>query len=181
VKWNHATRSGINCARRAAHRHRQPRTIAPHGRGGRYSDLEEVTTRNHGARQIRNEFMNSDRNPVGWFEIYVQDMDRAKTFYEKILAATFQKLESPGVEMWAFPMQMEAAGAAGALVKMEGKDSGPGGTIVYFSSDDCAVIASRAVENGGKVVKEKFSIGQYGFIAFVNDTEGNLIGLHAMQ
>jgi predicted enzyme related to lactoylglutathione lyase len=125
--------------------------------------------------------MNPNRNPVGWFEIYVQDMSRAKTFYEKTLEATFQKLESPGLEMWAFPMNMDAPGAAGALVKMEGKDSGGGGTIIYFSCADCAVESARAAANGGKIVKEKFSIGEYGFIAFVNDTEGNLIGLHSMK
>jgi predicted enzyme related to lactoylglutathione lyase len=125
--------------------------------------------------------MNPNRNPVGWFEIYVQDMDRAKTFYEKTLQVSFEKLESPELEMWAFPFNMEAPGAAGSLVKMEGKDSGVGGTIIYFSCADCAVEASRAGQNGGKVVKEKFSIGQYGFIAFVQDTEGNMIGLHSIQ
>ncbi len=125
--------------------------------------------------------MNPNRNPVGWFEIYVQSMSRAKTFYEKTLEATFEKLESPGIEMWAFPMKKDASGAAGALVKMEGKDSGSGGTIIYFSCTDCAVEAGRAAANGGKIVKEKFSIGEYGFIAFVNDTEGNLIGLHSTK
>ena len=125
--------------------------------------------------------MNPNRNPVGWFEIYVQDMNRAKTFYEKTLQATFEKLESPGAELWAFPMNMDAPGAAGSLVKMEGKDSGSGGTIVYFSCADCAVEAGRAAQHGGKVVKEKFSIGQYGFIAFVEDTEGNMIGLHSIR
>ena len=125
--------------------------------------------------------MNQKRNPVGWFEIYVQDMARAKNFYEKTLEVTFQKLESPGVELWAFPMDMDAPGATGALVKMEGKDSGSGGTIIYFSCADCAVQAGRAGKNGGKVVKEKFSIGQYGFIAFVDDTEGNMIGLHSIK
>ena len=125
--------------------------------------------------------MNPKRNPVGWFEIYVQDMARAKTFYEKTLEVTFEKLESPGMEMCAFPMNMDAPGAAGSLVKMEGKDSGSGGTIIYFSCADCAVEAGRAAQHGGKVVKEKFSIGQYGFIAFVEDTEGNLIGLHSIQ
>ena len=125
--------------------------------------------------------MNPNRNPVGWFEIYVQDMDRAKTFYEKTLGVTFEKLESPGMEMWAFPMNMDAPGAAGSLVKMEGKDSGSGGTIIYFSCADCAVEAGRAAQHGGKVVKEKFSIGQYGFIAFVEDTEGNMIGLHSIK
>jgi uncharacterized protein len=49
-----------------------------------------------------------------------------------------------------------------------------------FSCDDCAVEASRAGQNGGRVQKPKESIGQYGFIALVYDTEGNLIGLHSM-
>ena len=108
-------------------------------------------------------------------------MDRAKTFYEKTLEVTLEKLESPDLEMWAFPFDMDAPGAPGSLVKMEGKDSGTGGTIIYFSCADCAVEAGRAAQNGGKVVKEKFSIGQYGFIAFVEDTEGNMIGLHSIK
>ena len=122
-----------------------------------------------------------NRNPVGWFEIYVQDMKRAKRFYESTLEVSLQKLESPGAELWTFPMNMEAPGAAGALVKMEGKDSGGGGTIIYFSCVDCAMEARRAAQHGGKVVKEKFSIGEYGFIAFVEDPEGNVIGLHSIQ
>ena len=125
--------------------------------------------------------MNTNRNPVGWFEIYVQDMERAKTFYKKTLEVTFERLESPGVELWAFPMKMDAGGAAGALVKMEGKDSGVGGTLIYFSCEDCAIEAARAAENGGKIQKEKMSIGEYGFIVLVSDSEGNLIGLHSMK
>jgi predicted enzyme related to lactoylglutathione lyase len=64
---------------------------------------------------------------------------------------------------------------------MPGKDSGVGGTIVYFACADCAVEATRAGQNGGTVQKEKTSIGQYGFIALVLDTEGNIIGLHSMN
>ena len=41
--------------------------------------------------------MNADRNPVGWFEIYVQDLDRAKSFYEKTFGVTLERLESPEV------------------------------------------------------------------------------------
>jgi len=120
-------------------------------------------------------------NPVGWFEIYVQDMARAKAFYEKVFDGTLQKLEGPDDEMWAFPMQDNKWGAAGALVRMEGCPSGGNSTMVYFSCDDCAVEAARAGESGGKVVREKFSIGPYGFIALVTDTEGNMIGLHSMR
>lgn len=120
-------------------------------------------------------------NPVGWFEIYVQDMTRAKAFYESVFATKLERLESPGIEMWAFPMHRDATGAAGSLVKYEGYPSGGNSTLVYFSCSDCATEAKRATTHGGAVFKEKFSIGQYGFIALVTDTEGNMIGLHSMQ
>lgn len=122
-------------------------------------------------------------NPVVWFEIYVQDMARAKAFYEAVLDLTLTPLESPipGMELWSFPMQQDVPGATGALVRMEGKDSGGGGTLVYFSCADCSVEAARAAANGGQIFREKFPIGHYGFIALVYDTEGNMIGLHSMQ
>ena len=108
-------------------------------------------------------------NPVGWFEIYVQDMQRAKTFYEKVFAVQLQKLESIEIEMWTFPMVENSTGAMGALVKMDGCPSGGNSTLVYFTCADCSVEATRAKENGGQIFKEKFAIGQYGFIALVID------------
>ena len=120
-------------------------------------------------------------NPVGWFEIYVQDSARARAFYEAVFATTLERLDSGDLEMWAFPMHRDGTGASGALVRMPGLPSGGNSTIVYFSCADCATEAKRAAGNGGKVFKDKFSIGQYGYIALVTDTEGNMIGLHSMQ
>lgn len=124
-----------------------------------------------------------DRNPVGWFEIYVQDMARAKKFYEAVLGVELAKLESPvaELEMLAFPMNMGAGGASGALARMEGCPSGGTGTLVYFSCEDCAVESSRVISAGGNIFKTKMAIGPYGFIALATDTEGNLIGFHSMQ
>ena len=122
-----------------------------------------------------------DHNTVGWFEIYVQYMDRAKAFYEAVFATKLERLEAVGLEMWAFPMQQDGTGAAGSLVKMEGCPSGGNSTLVYFTCQDCAVEARRAASKGGQVHREKFSIGEYGFIALVTDTEGNMIGLHSRQ
>jgi uncharacterized protein len=122
----------------------------------------------------------SERNIVGWFEIYVQDLNRAKKFYETVFKVQLTKLPS-GVEMWAFPMKSEAPGCPGALVHMPGVESKMGGTIVYFHTQDCAVEAERAAQNGGKIFKPKFSIGEYGFISLVYDCEGNMIGIHSMR
>ena len=72
-------------------------------------------------------------------------------------------------------------GAPGALVKMENGPSGGNCVLVYFMCTDCAIEAARAVSYGGQIVREKMSIGQYGFIALIRDSEGNMIGLHSMQ
>jgi len=120
-------------------------------------------------------------NPVVWFEIYVQDLDRAKTFYESVFQTTLERLDSQEVEIWGFPMEMNWPGASGALVKKAGVDSGGNSTLVYFSCGDCAVEAARAAQYGGQIHREKTSIGKYGRIAYVVDTEGNMIGLHSME
>ena len=127
-------------------------------------------------------------NAVGWFEIYVQDMQRAKRFYEAVLDIKLEKMPSPtpemNMEMWTFPSDKATAktsyGACGMLVKMDGFPSGVGGTLVYFGCKDCAVEASRVTASGGAIVKEKTSIGEYGFIALARDSEGNMIGFHSM-
>lgn len=128
-------------------------------------------------------------NPVRWFEIYVQDMSRARKFYEGVLNVTLEKLETPdsmsapgcpSMELWAFPMQKGGPGCSGALVRLEGVPSGACGTLVYFSSEDCAVETARVKQFGGSIHRDKFSIGQYGYIALACDTEGNLIGLHSL-
>ncbi len=124
------------------------------------------------------------RNPIGWFEIYVQDMDRAQRFYEAVLALTLSPLtipDGPPMVMMAFPIDMEAPGASGALVRMDGFTPGAGGVLVYFSCDDCAVEAGRVAAAGGRMHADKFAIGEYGFIALAYDTEGNMFGLHSLQ
>lgn len=126
-------------------------------------------------------------NPVGWFEIYVQDMNRAKTFYQAVLGHTLQPLPAPeggshpDVEMWAFPMLEGSPGATGSLVRMPGCPSGGSGVLIYFHCEDCAVQAARVATNGGSICREKISIGPYGFIALAMDTEGNMFGLHSMN
>ena len=119
-------------------------------------------------------------NPVGWFEIYVQDAERARKFYETVFQITLERLPVPDLEMWAFGMDPEAPGSSGALVKMPGVPSG-GSTMVYFSCEDCAVEGGRVADAGGKIHRDKLSIGQYGFVVLAVDTEGNMFGLHSMQ
>lgn len=121
-------------------------------------------------------------NPVVWFEIYVNDLERARRFYETVFQVKLQTLDSPApdIQMLSFPMQQNGAGAAGALCKMPGFTPAVG-TIVYFACDDCAVEESRVEQAGGRIEKAKTSIGEYGAMSLIMDTEGNMIGLHSMK
>ncbi|WP_413692647.1 VOC family protein [Psychromonas sp. KJ10-2] len=122
-------------------------------------------------------------NPIGWFEIYVNDLERAKTFYETVFEVSLESIGDPNdssIQMLAFPSDMERYGATGALVKMDHVLAGGGGTLVYFACDDCAIEEARVTAAGGSIQRPKMDIGEYGFISLVVDSEGNMIGLHSM-
>lgn len=125
------------------------------------------------------------KNPVGWFEIYVNDIARAKQFYEAVFNIQLSELTPPSegtsLQMWAFPSDMQVYGASGALVQMSGLAAGGNSTLIYFSCEDCADEAARIGEAGGKIHESKTAIGEYGFIVLAFDTEGNMIGLHSMK
>lgn len=116
--------------------------------------------------------MATQRNPFGWTEIYVDDIHRAQKFYETVLQMKMEAAEMPKgmeaedgsddyFEMVFFPNDMDGPGMGGAIVKSSMFKPGAGGTLNYFSCEDCAVEISRVAEAGGKVLSEKMAIGQY--------------------
>jgi uncharacterized protein len=122
-------------------------------------------------------------NAVGWFDIYVDNIDRATKFYETVLQQKLKDLSDPTGEtkMRAFEGDMTAYGASGALVHAKHAKPGAGGTAVYFSVADCAVEEARVVPAGGKVLRPKFSIGEFGWVTMCLDSEGNVFGLSSMK
>lgn len=121
-------------------------------------------------------------NPIGWFEIYVQDMPRAKAFYQQVFQRGFSPIsDTDAVQMWSFDNDMQNYGSGGALVRIDGMPSGNNSTIVYFQCEDCSVEEGRVEQAGGKVYRAKMAIGEYGFVSLVKDPDGNLLGLHSMQ
>lgn len=121
---------------------------------------------------------------IGWFDLYVENMERAQAFYETVLDTTLAPMDDPNdptARMRAFGDDFTSHGAGGALVELAHARPGPGGSMVYFSCDDCAVEEGRVAAAGGSVVRPKFSIGDHGFVSIVTDTEGNMIGLHSIE
>lgn len=125
-------------------------------------------------------------NVVNWFEIYTSDFERAKKFYTEVFKVALTDLpmgsdNHPDMKYATFPGNPNGFGTSGALVKMDVVKPGNGGTLVYFYTKEINDELSRVEAAGGKIIRPKVSIGEFGFIALVEDTEGNTIGLHSME
>lgn len=120
------------------------------------------------------------KNPVGWFEIPVTDMERGMKFYQNILGVQLKPFVMGSLNMAWFPMVQGAEGSSGALIKGEHYVPSYAGTMVYLSVDDIDATLKRVQENGGKVLNPKTSIGEYGFVAHFEDCEGNRVALHSV-
>lgn len=129
------------------------------------------------------------KNVVCWFEIYVDDLTRAKKFYGEVLGATFQDAEMPvdgegDVVKMAFFDCDDMEAVSGALVHMQGeRQPGPKNlsTMVYFPCEDCSLEEGRVEKAGGIVCNPKMSIGEHGFCSICLDSEGNSFGLHSQK
>ncbi len=118
-------------------------------------------------------------NAINWFEIPVTDLERAKKFYENILGIKLDLNEMGPMQMAWFPMEQNAPGATGTLIKSEGYTPSHSGSLVYFSVPDIEATLSNIDSTGGKTLMPKTSIGDFGFIAHFEDCEGNRVALHS--
>ena len=126
--------------------------------------------------------MNNSTNALNWFEIPAKDILRSKEFYENIFSIEMPVNEIYDTKMAFFPWESNSGKATGALA--ESKDHIPGitGTIVYLNADpDLEQVLKKVEKAGGKILMAKTNIGNNGFIAFLEDTEGNKVGIHSME
>ena len=124
------------------------------------------------------------KNVINWFEIYTSDFDRAKKFYSTVFNYKLTDLPMSNdrhsdMRYAAFPG--DEKGVNGALVKIEQAKPGYGGVLVYFSSEEIDTELGHVEAAGGKILRPKTNVAEFGFIALIEDTEGNMIGLHSTK
>jgi predicted enzyme related to lactoylglutathione lyase len=120
-------------------------------------------------------------NAINWFEIPVNDFDRAKGFYSRIF--DFDMPEMPmGPLRMGFLLHEQGKGIGGAITHGDGRAASSDGPRVYLNGGtDLANVLGRVEGAGGKLVVPKTEIAPgMGFFAFFQDSEGNEIGLHSM-
>lgn len=124
-----------------------------------------------------------EHNAVGWFEIPVTDMQRAKKFYEAVFNIAISVNQFGEFKMGWFPSDHSKSGATGSLVQHEMyKPSATDGPLLYFSCKDVENELQRVEKAGGEILRSKSAIGEgHGFMALMKDSEGNRIALHSHQ
>ena len=120
-------------------------------------------------------------SPAVYFEIPVQDLDRATRFYENVFGVTLERSTLDGYEMAFFPPVEGARGISGALVKGDVYVPAKTGPILYFGSESIERTLERAVAQGGKVLYPKKAVSAEMFVAEFEDSEGNRIALQAAR
>jgi uncharacterized protein len=124
--------------------------------------------------------MKRESNLVSWFEIPVLDLPRAIKFYEQVFEIELHEMSMGPYLMACFPHEKNIMGAGGTLVKGDGFKPSHEGSLLYFSVSNIDEAMSRVLEQGGKILMPKMSIGEYGFMAYFEDSEGNKVALHCM-
>ncbi|WP_420575454.1 VOC family protein [Ekhidna sp.] len=116
---------------------------------------------------------------ANWFELPVNDMDRAKKFYASIFDINMGDDFAMGTSVMSFfPFETDQSGATGTLIKQETYIPSHEGALIYFSVKEINDVLPRISSNGGKVLNEKMSIGEHGFVAHFEDSEGNRVAFH---
>ena len=119
------------------------------------------------------------KNPVVHFEIPVDDLQRAIAFYEAVFGHELKRVAVDGNQMAFFPADERANGTSGALAQGDSYFPGKQGTRIYFGVINIDDTLAKAVSLGSKVIYPKTSIGDLGWVAEFEDSEGNCIALHS--
>lgn len=121
----------------------------------------------------------SNTNPVVYFEIPVNDLERAEKFYSAVFNFSFDKEVIDHYEMALFPFEEKNSGITGALAKGDVYKPSKNGVIIYFKTENIEVTLNQVIQHGGKILYPKKIDEKYDFaVAEFEDSEGNRIALH---
>lgn len=116
---------------------------------------------------------------VSHFELPVDDVARASEFYSKVFGWNVFTLPTGSTMVGTTPSDENGrptvpGGINGGLALRGGAITTPVVTVTVSDIDESL---RSAEEHGGKRVQDKTAVGDFGFVAYVADTEGSVLGL----
>jgi predicted enzyme related to lactoylglutathione lyase len=130
---------------------------------------------------LKQKTMDGSANILNWFEISVNDIARAKKFYETIFSVKMDEMEMMGMKMAFFPVDDMQSKVGGGLVQGPmHKPSADGAKIYLNANAGMEGILAKITTSGGTVTVPKTLItDDIGYMAHFIDSEGNGMALHS--
>ena len=115
------------------------------------------------------------------FEIHADDPDRASGFYGELFGWTFTRWDGP-VDYWLITTGPDGEpGINGGLMKRMGPPPADGQPVNAFvctvDVPDLDARVAKAMALGGTVAVPKMPVPGVGWLAYVRDLDGNILGL----
>lgn len=145
------------------------------------SACTDTKTKEEKAENTQTQKVNDMNNLISIVEISVTDFSRAVKFYQNVLDIVIEEIEMDGNQMGVLPNEEGTVN----VVLIKGNDYKPttDGAVLYLNAgSDLQPMLGKVAQNGGQVIVPKTEISpEMGYFALFIDTEGNKLGLHAIQ
>jgi predicted enzyme related to lactoylglutathione lyase len=114
-------------------------------------------------------------NPFVHMELNTAGQARAKAFYSKLFQWQLEEVPNPAVLDGAYTMIKVGEGTGGGMMKQV--PGGPAGWLAYVEVDDIHAATQKAKSLGGKIMKDPMEVMGAGWISFIQDPAGAVLGL----
>ena len=114
-------------------------------------------------------------NPFVHVELNTSDPDKAKAFYSKLFQWQLEEVPNPAVPSGSYTMVKVGAGTGGGIMKQI--PGGPSGWLAYVEVEDIHAATQKAKSLGGKVMKDVTEVMGMGWLSFIQDPSGAVLGL----
>jgi predicted enzyme related to lactoylglutathione lyase len=113
------------------------------------------------------------------FEIHADDPERAVAFYTQVFGWTVNRFGD--MDYWLLTTGTESPGIDGAILPRQGIRPAVGAPIVGMVNTiqvtDLDATLANAIQAGGSMALDKMAIPGVGTVAYIHDTEANVVGV----
>lgn len=114
-------------------------------------------------------------NPFVHVELNTSDLEKAKEFYSKLFQWQLEDLPNTAVPDGSYTIVKVGEGTGGGIMKQV--PGGPSGWLAYVGVDDIHAATQKAKSLGGQVMKEVTEVPDMGWLSFIRDPTGAVLGL----
>jgi len=113
-------------------------------------------------------------NPFVHLELNTPDPKKAKKFYTELFQWQLEDVPNPEVPDGTYTL-IKGAGTGGGMMKQ--MPGGPLGWLAYVEVRDIHAATQKAKSLGGKVMKDVTEVMGMGWLSFIEDPTGAVLGL----